>query len=147
MSKSALRLGSMVGLASGLTALSACTRLESPGTIERGQYLVENIAQCGDCHSIRKPNGEFDRTRWLQGAPLPFGPLVEMPWAEYAPGLAGLPTRTELEVFQLLTSGKLPNGQPLRPPMPLYQLSEPDARAVIAYLQSLAGGIQPPPQN
>ena len=40
---------------------------------ERGQYIVEALAHCGECHTPRNALGGLDRTRWLQGAPNPSG--------------------------------------------------------------------------
>lgn len=41
---------------------------------ERGRYLVEALAHCGECHSPRDALGGLDRSRWLAGAPNPSGP-------------------------------------------------------------------------
>ena len=29
--------------------------------LARGKYLVENVAGCADCHSVRNEKGEFDQ--------------------------------------------------------------------------------------
>jgi len=36
--------------------------------IARGQYLVEEVARCPDCHTPRDSSEGLDRSRWLQGA-------------------------------------------------------------------------------
>ena len=41
--------------------------------IERGRYLVEALAHCGECHTPRDRLGGLDRTRWLVGARNPSG--------------------------------------------------------------------------
>jgi len=41
--------------------------------LERGRYLVEALAHCGECHTPRGPLGELDRSAWLTGAPNPSG--------------------------------------------------------------------------
>jgi len=46
--------------------------VENP-TSERGRYLVEALAHCGECHTPRNALGAIDRERWLQGAPNPSG--------------------------------------------------------------------------
>jgi hypothetical protein len=38
--------------------------------IERGRYLVEEVAKCPECHTPRNAQGELDRDAWLQGAPI-----------------------------------------------------------------------------
>lgn len=41
--------------------------------LERGRYLVEALAHCGECHTPRNVLGGLDRSRWLTGAPNPTG--------------------------------------------------------------------------
>ena len=41
--------------------------------IERGRYLVEVLAHCGECHTPRNALGGLDRTAWMAGAPNPSG--------------------------------------------------------------------------
>lgn len=106
--------------------------------VARGKYLVENVGMCQDCHTPMTPTGP-DPARWLQGAELPFAPTVPMPvWASAAPAIAGLPSLEDDEALALLTTGALPGGTTLRPPMPHYRFNQDDARAVVAYLRSLA---------
>jgi hypothetical protein len=58
-------------------------------------------------------------------------------WADRAPALAGLPSFTDAQVETVLEDGTGPNGEALRPPMHIYHMSPPDARAIAAYLKSL----------
>ena len=111
----------------------------APGSalIERGRHLVENVSMCIDCHSPRLPTGEFDRSRWLQGGPLGFKPLAEMPWMPFAPGIAGLPGYTDEQAVKFLMTGERPSQTPTLPPMPPYRLNKDEAEAVVAYLRSL----------
>ncbi len=46
------------------------TDVDTP-EIERGRYLVEALAHCGECHTPRNALGGLDRTSWLTGAALP----------------------------------------------------------------------------
>jgi mono/diheme cytochrome c family protein len=127
---------------------AAATAADSPSTSattlagdsRRGDYLVNGIGLCADCHSPRDAQGQFIKSAWLQGAPIGFKPLGPMPaWAEVAPPIAGLPTMLkDEEAMRFLTSGIRPDGTMARPPMPAYRLSEADARDVLAYLRSLA---------
>lgn len=39
----------------------------------RGQYLVEALGHCAECHTPRNALGGLDRSRWLAGAPNPDG--------------------------------------------------------------------------
>lgn len=40
---------------------------------ERGRYLVEALAHCGECHTPRDRFGGLDTRRWMAGAPNPTG--------------------------------------------------------------------------
>lgn len=40
---------------------------------ERGRYLVEALAHCGECHTPRNALGGLDLANWLTGAPNPSG--------------------------------------------------------------------------
>jgi len=106
--------------------------------VARGRYLVEGVALCGECHTPRNADGSLDRARWLQGGPV----VVERPgfvrdWAVVVPQIAGLPMYGESQAVRLLTEGVGREGKPLRPPMPRYRFSVPDAEAIASYLRSL----------
>jgi mono/diheme cytochrome c family protein len=110
--------------------------------IERGRYLVEEIAKCSECHTPRKPNGELDGQGWLRGAPIWIRPVAPINnWADRAPALAGLPSFTEEQAEKVLENGTGPNGEELRPPMHIYHMAPADARAIIAYLKSLPAEV------
>ncbi len=106
--------------------------------IERGRYLVEEIGQCGECHTPRDAQGQLDRSRWLKGAPVWFQPIHPVPnWAYQAPPIAGLGSFTREQVLQVLQQGLGPQGNPVRQPMHRYHMAREDAGAIVAYLQSL----------
>lgn len=130
-----------------VATMQAQRRFALPGPptkneIERGRYLVEEIAKCTECHTPRKPNGELDGQAWLRGAPIwirPVAPIAN--WADRAPALAGLPSFTEEQAEKVLENGTGPNGEELRPPMHIYHMAPADARAIIAYLKSLPAEV------
>ena len=106
--------------------------------VMRGQYIVERVGMCGDCHTPRNEKGMPIAARTLQGAPLGMRPLHPMPFADHAPRIAGLPPNwTPQQTAAFLQTGKRPDGSSPRPPMPPYRLSKEDAWAVVDYLQSL----------
>ena len=43
------------------------------GPAERGRYLAEALAHCGECHTPRDALGGMQSARWLSGAPNPTG--------------------------------------------------------------------------
>lgn len=103
--------------------------------VARGEYLVKNVAMCGDCHSARDQSGQIIESKWLQGQVLPFKATVPIPWADRSPNIAGLKGLSDDKAIRLLMGEKVLK---LRPPMPEYALSKEDATAVVAYLRSLA---------
>jgi len=108
------------------------------GQVERGGYLVNQVAMCVQCHTPRDANGNLDRTHLLQGAPLPVSsPFPSKQWAFRAPAIAGLPGWSDEDVVSLLTKGHRLNGYMPTPPMPPFRMSREDAEAVVAYLRSL----------
>jgi mono/diheme cytochrome c family protein len=133
-----------IGIAAA-AALVLCVAVsaqsESKDKVERGRYLVEEIGKCQDCHTPRLENGEYDRTKWLQGAMIDFKPAHPVPkWEDMAPGL----TRSgrsqkwgEAAVAKFLETGLGPKGQKADAPMPLYKMKPEDAAAIAAYLNSL----------
>lgn len=106
--------------------------------VARGKYLVEGVAGCGNCHTPRGRNGEPDRARWLEGAPVFLEPAQAVPgWPIVAPRLAGLPPGNDAAMITLLTTGIWTNGKPLRQPMPRFHMTRSDAESVLAYLKAL----------
>jgi hypothetical protein len=67
---------------------------------------------------------------------------VPMPWADKSPDIAGLPGWTDEQAITFFMTGKL-NGAAPRPPMPAFRFNKEDARAVTAYLRSLAATPSP----
>lgn len=122
----------------GTVALTHLAAQSRQSQVDRGKYLVEEVARCGECHTPRDAQGELDRSRWLQGAPMWFQPVHTMPnWAYLAPRLAGLGGLGEVDVTRILETGLDPGGRPVRPPMHVYHLSHEDAAAIVAYLKAL----------
>jgi hypothetical protein len=106
--------------------------------VERGKYLVEEVAKCPECHTPRDASGNLDTHAWLQGGPIWIRPVKPIPnWADQVPTLAGLPSFTDAEMERVLEKGIGPQGEALRPPMHIYHMNPPDAKAIIAYLKSL----------
>jgi len=107
----------------------------------RGQYIVEDVAMCGQCHTPRLANGNPDRSRWLAGAPVPYQPSQPTAnWPTVAPRIAGQTPTTAEGMVILLTTGIWTDGKPLRDPMPKFHMTKADAEAVVAYLKSLTPG-------
>jgi mono/diheme cytochrome c family protein len=110
----------------------------SAAALARGKYLVEEVGLCGDCHTPHNEKGEPVKEQWLQGAKLPFQPIVPMPvWADKSSNIAGLPGWEKDAAIKFMMTGIAYNGLPGRPPMPQYRFNQQDATAIVAYLKSL----------
>ena len=127
-----------VAVSIGWTKQKPASPSSDKSAIERGRYLVENVAMCGECHTPRDAQGRLNRNAWLQGAPIWIMPVKNIPnWAMHAPALSGFPSFTEEEGERILERGMGPEGENLRPPMHIYHMNHEDAVAIIAYLKSL----------
>ena len=70
------------------------------------QYLVVEVARCGDCHTPLNDKGEPVTEKWLQGTVLLFKPTLAMPWADTAPNIAGLPGWSTSDAVTFFMTGK-----------------------------------------
>lgn len=135
--------------ACALALLGACTQpaapLQGEALVARGEYLVNNVVLCGDCHTPMTPQGP-DLSRRLQGGPNLTTPMIEIPWATEVPPIAGIPPHfTEEQFVAFLQTGVRPDGTSARPPMPPYRLNEEDARAVAAYIRTVPAATSEAP--
>ena len=128
-------------LAAALVLAAGFSLLGQSSPAERGKYLVENVAMCGDCHTPMGPEGP-DRRQWLKGGTLDFAPLHPVKdWHKTAPDLT--PSGRlwqrwgEQKLQKFLETGLGPSGHRADPPMPTYKLKSEDAQAIVAYLKSL----------
>lgn len=104
--------------------------------LERGRYIAEAMAHCGECHTPRNLLGGLDRSRWLGGAPDPSG-KGNIP--NITPGKL---TWSEAEIVEYLTSGFTPEFDSVGGHMAhvvenMAKLPESDRQAVAAYLKSV----------
>jgi hypothetical protein len=108
------------------------------GDVARGKYIVESVAVCGQCHTPRDSSGNLDRSRWLQGAPVPYMPAKpDADWPINAPRIGGTPPASDADMVKLLMTGIWTDGNRLRLPMPGFRMDRGDAEAVVAYLKSV----------
>jgi mono/diheme cytochrome c family protein len=106
--------------------------------VKRGEYIVNDVAVCSQCHTPRDNKGGADPNHWLVGAAVWFKPVQAVSnWPLQAPRLAGSPPASDDDMIKLLTTGIWTSGEELRPPMPQFRMSRDDAAAVVAYLKSL----------
>jgi mono/diheme cytochrome c family protein len=127
-----------------LLGISNAVRAESP--TERGEYLVNTIMACGNCHSPRDANGQSIREKALSGG-LTFNTPA---FVATAPNITpdretGIGSWSDAEIKRALIEGVRPDhgrlpGVPLAAIMPanFYKALLPDdLDAVVAYLRSV----------
>ena len=104
--------------------------------LQRGRYIVEALAHCGECHTPRNLLGGLDKSRWLAGAPLPDGP-GRVP--NVTPGKLDW---SDKDILSYLTTGFTPSfdvagGSMAHVVMNMGKLPESDVAAVVAYLKAV----------
>jgi hypothetical protein len=117
---------------------------------QRGQYLVDVLIGCKDCHTPRLPNGQLDMSRYMAGDKTPApGCLFKAPNNDclYPRNLTndatGLRNRTDAEIKKMFMEGKRPaptGEEALHPVMPYYvfgNMAMEDADAIVAYLRTI----------
>jgi mono/diheme cytochrome c family protein len=129
--------------ATGMAIVAMMTSVKGQDAkIERGKYLVEEVARCQECHTPKTETGEFDKTQWMKGATLVGVPATPVKgWHQKSPDItstSALWTRWQVEGFsKFLQTAKNPRGGAAGPPMPAYMMKAEDADAIAAYLKSL----------
>jgi mono/diheme cytochrome c family protein/cytochrome c2 len=136
-----LRLGLLCLLVSGSinAALAA-------SAIERGDYLVNTILACGNCHTPRDANGEIIKDKALSGGRVFSTPAFVVTTPNITPDVeTGIGSWTDAEIKRALIEGIRPDhhrlpGVPLAAIMPanFYKALLPeDLDAIVAYLRSV----------
>ena len=125
-----------------IAVASAQTKPAPPASasssVERGKYIVESVAVCGQCHTPRDSEGNPDLSRRLQGGPVPWQPSSpDSNWPQTVPRIGGTPPAPDADMIKLLTTGIWTSGNRLRAPMPQFRMERSDAEAVVAYLKSV----------
>jgi len=138
--KNTLRIGA--GVASLLTLALWAGSASTETTIERGQYLVDGLAACGNCHTPRNPDNTFQDGMYLAGG----FEFNEMPaFHAYARNITpdnetGIGDWTLEEIVIALREGHTPENETIGPPMPMASynlLSDEDAMSIAMYLKSI----------
>jgi mono/diheme cytochrome c family protein len=126
-------------------AFAAPATAQDAALLERGRYLVEVTAACGNCHTPMGPQGPVPG-RHLAGGMV----FDEQPFRAVAPNITpdaetGIGRWTDEQLARAIREGKRPDGSTIGPPMPFafYRgLSDRDLSAMIAYLRTV-----PPVRN
>jgi mono/diheme cytochrome c family protein len=139
-------LCALVGAVAAAALVAGCSTsshsMAPSDPLARGQYLA-SIMDCAGCHTPGALRGQPDGSRRLAGSEVGFG----FPGGVvYPPNLTpdpetGLGRWSDAEIARAIRQGQSRDGRPLVPimPWPSYSvLTEADARALVAYLRSLA---------
>ncbi len=99
---------------------------------ERGRYIAESLAHCGECHTPRIVLGGLVRSKWLAGAATADG-------KGKVPNIAGI-TWSDSELMTYFTTGFTPDFDSVGGHMAhvvdnLAKLPDTDRAALIAYLR------------
>lgn len=122
----------------GATAMGGGTAAQASGSVERGDYIVNSIGGCGNCHT---PFGEMglDMEKALAGR------LVEETdgYTAIAPNItpAGrVSTWSDAELMKAIREGIRPDGSLIGPPMPFevyHGISDDDLASIVMYLRTV----------
>jgi mono/diheme cytochrome c family protein len=108
--------------------------------VKRGDYLVNGLLTCGNCHTPKGPKGDIMAKAYSGG--LTFD---EPPFKVTAPNITpdkdtGIGKWSDADIKKLMRTGVRPDGVPVAVIMPtgFYEIfTERDLNAVVAYLRSL----------
>jgi mono/diheme cytochrome c family protein len=120
---------------------------DAASLLARGEYLVEHVSACVDCHTPRNADGTPDMTRKLGGNPTFIDLVPEdnttglIPSPNLTPDASGLRDWTDAQIKNAFLNGLDASGQTLHPIMPyavFHNMTAEDANAIVAYLRSVA---------
>jgi hypothetical protein len=117
-----------------------------PSPVDRGRYIMNNVALCTFCHTPLNPDGTRDMTRLFAGWDCfvdvdPDPNLGCLSSANLTPDNAtGLGMWTDAQIMNAFRNGMDNMGKPLAFVMPywvFHNMTDDDAKAIVAYLRTL----------
>jgi mono/diheme cytochrome c family protein len=130
-----------VGILGVVAILGAVSAAFAQTPVQRGEYLVNTIMTCGNCHTPKGPGGAPQNDKLLSGGLRFDEPVFDVTASNITPDKeTGIGTWSEADIRKLLTTGVRPNGVQVAPIMPFafYKNMLPrDLDAVVAYLKSV----------
>ena len=106
--------------------------------VERGRYLVEGIAACGNCHTMKGP--EAPGKDYAGGFVIEEGPFRAVSSNITPDRETGIGAWRDQQIIDAIRDGTRPDGTIIGPPMPieLYNMmADDDVKAIVAYLRTL----------
>jgi mono/diheme cytochrome c family protein len=116
--------------------------------IERGRYIMNNLAACTFCHTPLNPDGSRDNTKLLAGFTNffdidPTNPNVgALSSRNLTNHETGLKNATDQQIKDAIRNGNRTDGKVLTPVMPywiFHNMTDSDLDAIIAYLRTVPG--------
>ena len=130
---------------SGPTGTPPQTSPAEGATVERGAYLVNNVAACAGCHTMRsQTDGSYLAPKLSGGGPMPGtdGKVYTPPNLTPDPNTGHIVKWTEDQFVQRFRAGPI-NGAGTHMPWKAFaRMSDDDIRAIYRYLQTV-----PPHEN
>ena len=109
--------------------------------LERGKYLMEAVAACGNCHTQQTPEGPLPGMELAGGMSIVFPGLFTANVPNITPDPeTGVGGWSDEELVRAIREGLRPDGSIIGPPMPIHLyrgISDEDAYALVAYLRSV----------
>jgi mono/diheme cytochrome c family protein len=108
--------------------------------VERGRYLVETLAGCGNCHTPKGPNGPLQNKKFAGGDIIKHADFTAVTPNITPDPETGIGKWTDRQIFLAIREGRRPDGRLLGPAMPsrsYRHLADEDVKAMVAYLRSL----------
>jgi len=121
-----------------LALLAAPSRAETQ--LERGRYLVETLAGCGNCHTPRGPSGPLKDKKFAGGEIIKHADFTAVTPNITPDPESGIGKWTDDQIALAIREGRRPDGKLLGPAMPsrFYRyLADEDVKAIVAYLRSV----------
>ncbi len=118
-------------------SMAATFSVSAETLLERGTYLVEGPAGCGNCHSPLGPNG-FVKGQELSGRLVEKNPAFTAIAPNITPA-SRVKDWSDAELARAIREGIRPDGSVIGPPMPfaMYRgISDRDLSAIVAYLRA-----------
>jgi len=130
-----------LALAFGVALVGSAQSADSKADlVKRGDYLVNGILTCGNCHSPKGPQGDIPGKEFSGGLA-----WDEPPFKVTAPNITqdketGIGKWSDADIKKLLRTGMKPNGAHVAMIMPTgfyHIMTERDLDSIVAYLRTL----------
>ncbi len=132
----------MIRLILAFVALAAATGFANAQSdlVKRGDYLVNGILTCGNCHTPKGPTGDIMDKAFSGGLS-----WDEPPFKVTAPNITqdtetGIGKWSDADIKKLMRTGEMPNGAHIAMIMPTgfyHIMTDRDLDAVVAYLRTI----------